>query len=109
MNTEPVKGWNWGAFMFTYVWGIGNSAYLTLLVFVPLLNLIWPFVCGFKGNEWALNSGTFQTVEEFNAAQKTWNKAGLVMFIVMLAFIALYFLFGAAMVGLILGNLKTVM
>lgn len=97
MNTEPRKGFNWGAFMFTWIWGIGNSAYLTLLCFVPLLNLIWPFICGFKGNEWALNSGAFQTVEEFNAAQKTWNRAGIAMFILMAVFILIYVVFGVIM------------
>ena len=79
-GTKPVTGWNWGAFMFNWCWGIANGTYLPLLIFVPFLNLIWMFVCGAKGNEWAMNSGMWKTVEEFNAVQKSWNKAGKFMF-----------------------------
>ena len=28
---QEVKGWNWGAFMFNVMWGIGNKTYLPLL------------------------------------------------------------------------------
>ncbi|QPQ24674.1 MULTISPECIES: hypothetical protein [Lonsdalea] len=38
---REVKGWNWGAFMFNIVWGVGNKTYLPLLCFVPLLNIVW--------------------------------------------------------------------
>ena len=75
-RVQPVSGWNWGAFMYNWIWGIANGCYLPLLIFVPFLNLIWMFVCGAKGNEWAMNSGKWKTVEEFNAVQKSWNKAG---------------------------------
>ena len=50
---EPVRGWSWGAFIFSLPFGLGNRAYLTLLVLVPLLNFVWMFVCGAKGHEWA--------------------------------------------------------
>ena len=50
---EELKGWNWGAFFLTWIWGIGNSTYIALLMFIPLVNMILPFVLGAKGNEWA--------------------------------------------------------
>jgi len=77
-----IKKWNWGAFSFNIIWGIGNHAYLTLLCLVPLLNIVWIFICGANGNKWAWQSGQFKNVEEFLAVQKTWNRAGLFMFII---------------------------
>ncbi|MCS0430372.1 hypothetical protein ND979_07310 [Vibrio diabolicus] len=50
---EQVKGWNWGAFAFSWIWGIRFRTYRALLVFVPLVNIAMPFILGFKGNEWA--------------------------------------------------------
>ena len=105
---QPVSGWSWGAFMFSWAWGIGNKCYLPLLVFVPILNWIWVFVCGAKGHDWARESGLYQTVEEYNAAMNSWNRAGKVMFFVMLGLIAFYILFFVfifGMVGLSLSEL----
>ena len=89
-HPQPVRGWSWGAFMFSIPFGIGNKAYLTLLTLVPLLNFVWLFVCGAKGHEWAQNSGAYATVEEFNAAMGSWDRAGKVFFFIALAFFALY-------------------
>ena len=85
-----VSKWNWGAFMFNIVWGIGNHAWLTLLCLIPCLNIVWMFVCGALGNKWAWKSGEFKDVETFLAVQRTWNRAGLVCFIIYLVFIVFY-------------------
>lgn len=87
-----IKGWNWGAFMYNTFWGIGNKTYLPLLCLIPLFNFIWIFVCGFKGNEWAWQKGDYTDVETFKAVQATWNRAGLVQFILTIAILVLYFL-----------------
>ena len=87
-----IKGWNWGAFMYNIFWGIGNKTYLPLLCLIPLFNFIWIFVCGFKGNEWAWQKGDYTDVETFKAVQATWNRAGLVQFILTIAILVLYFL-----------------
>ncbi|MDR1778481.1 MAG: ribonuclease G [Clostridiales Family XIII bacterium] len=81
---EEVQRWNWGAFMYSFIWGMGNRAYMSLLVFVPLLGAAWPFVCGAIGNQWAWKSGHFKDLGTFLAVQETWNRAGFVGFIVML-------------------------
>ncbi|GBU11149.1 hypothetical protein AwErysi_07650 [Erysipelotrichaceae bacterium] len=78
---EEIKGWNWGAFISPVMWGIGNKSYLPLLVLVPFLNIVWIFVCGAKANEWAWKSNNYTDVKTFKAVQATWNRAGLVMFI----------------------------
>lgn len=87
---QEIKKWNWGAFIFNAFWGIGNYSYLPLLCFIPLFNIIWIFVCGFKGNEWAWKSGKFSNVEDFLATQETWNRAGLVSFLIGLVTIIIY-------------------
>ncbi|MCX2455214.1 ribonuclease G [Lacticaseibacillus nasuensis] len=104
MNTpEEIKHWNWGAFMFNWIWGIGNKSYLPLLCLIPVFNLVWVFFCGAKGNEWAWEKGDYKDVETFMAVQKTWNRAGLVQFIIFCSVIAIYIIFfvviGAAIFG----------
>lgn len=105
---QPVRGWSWGAFMFNLPFGFGNKAYLTLLTLVPLLNIVWIFVCGAKGHEWAQNSGVYNTVEEFNAAMNSWDRAGKVTFFIALGFLALYLILmiaGVAAFGSIINYL----
>ncbi|MDR3190752.1 MAG: ribonuclease G [Lactobacillaceae bacterium] len=83
--------------MYNIFWGIGNKTYLPLLCLIPGFNLIWMFVCGFKGNEWAWNSNEYKDVDTFRAVQATWNRAGLVQFIIAVVVAVLYFVFFAAL------------
>ncbi|WP_379945753.1 ribonuclease G [Enterococcus devriesei] len=101
---QEIKGWNWGAFMYNVMWGIGNKTYLPLLCLVPIFNIVWIFVCGFKGNEWAWQKGDYEDVETFLAVQKTWNRAGLVNFIISIILVVFYFVFVAAIVTSILSS-----
>ncbi|MGL4736741.1 MAG: hypothetical protein ACRCW2_04720 [Cellulosilyticaceae bacterium] len=87
-----IKKWTWGALVFNMFWGIGNHSYLPLLCLIPIFNIVWIFVCGAKGNEWAWKSGKFDNLEHFLAIQETWNRAGLVSFIITAAMIGLYLL-----------------
>lgn len=81
---DEIKGWNWGAFAFNIFWGIGNKTYLPLLCLIPFFNIIWMFVCGFKGNEWAWKDGNYTSVEEFKLIQKTWSRAGIAQAILLI-------------------------
>ncbi len=81
-----VGKWNWGAFALNWIWGLFNGSFLPLLCFIPLFNLVWIFICGFNGNQWAWDSHKFTTVEEFETAQCKWNNAGLIVFIISLVF-----------------------
>ncbi|MBR1776495.1 hypothetical protein IJ750_05435 [bacterium] len=84
---------NWGAFLLTWIWGLGNKTYITLLmlltvvlVFIPFVNLvsgiaqialaIW---FGIKGNEWAWKNKKFASVEAFHEYQKKWAIAGTIL------------------------------
>ena len=98
---SEIKRWNWGAFMFNVIWGIGNKSYLPLLCLIPFFNFIWVFVCGVKGNEWAWKKGNYSSVDEFRKVQATWNRAGLASFIFTVVVMLLYiFLFISIAAGI---------
>lgn len=99
---DEVKGWNWGAFMFSYIWGIANKTYLPLLVLIPFFNIVWVFIVGFKGNGWAWQKGDYKDVETFKAVQSTWNRAGIVQFILTIAIFVLYFALFASVLNSLL-------
>ncbi|GEP19492.1 hypothetical protein [Pediococcus argentinicus] len=96
---QEVKGWNWGAFMYNIMWGIGNRTYLPLLCLIPVFNIVWIFIVGFKGNGWAWQKGDYKDVETFKAVQKTWNRAGLFQFIISIAIFVLYTVFVVFFIG----------
>ncbi len=79
-------GWNWGAFFFTWIWGLFNGAYVTLwgllLWFVPLGNIVWAIVCGLNGNRWAWQGKPWTSSEHFRSVQHKWALAALIFFLV---------------------------
>ena len=75
-----VRGWNWGAFFLTWIWGIGNSVWIALLALIPGVSLIMMFVLGAKGNEWAWKAKSWSSVEDFRSTQRKWTIAGLIVF-----------------------------
>jgi hypothetical protein len=72
-----VDRWNWGAFLLSWVWGIGNSTFIALLALVPFVNLVMPFVLGARGSEWAWRNKRWESVEAFRATQRRWAQWGL--------------------------------
>ena len=90
---ELRGGWNWGAFWLHWIWGIGNTVWLSFVVFA--LGLIWSIVLGIKGNEWAWQGRRFDSIEHFRQVQRVWMYWGigvLVLDIVLfIAYIALVF------------------
>ncbi len=77
-----LRGWSWGAFFFTWLWGIFNGAYITLwgllLAFIPGGALIWAIVCGVKGREWAWKGKYWESAEAFKLTQRNWAIAGVI-------------------------------
>ena len=87
---EEIKGWNWGAFFLSWIWGIGNSSYKALFVFIPIVGLIMPFVLGVKGNKWAWQNRVWRDVDHFKKTQKRWTISGLILiFVVIPSFVLL--------------------
>lgn len=87
-----LKKWNWGAFLLHWIWGIGNNSYKTFLIFIPVFNIYWMFVIGAKANEWAWQAKDWESVEQFQATQRKWTKAALIIFGVIFALYAVMFI-----------------
>ena len=73
---EEIRGWNWGAFVLGWIWGIGNNVWLAFLGLIPFAAPIMAVILGLKGNEWAWRSKRYDSVERFTATQDTWSKWG---------------------------------
>jgi heme/copper-type cytochrome/quinol oxidase subunit 2 len=76
--------WNWGAFMMNWLWGIFNKTYIALLILVPIVGLVMPFVLGFKGNAWAWRNKRWDSLEHFRRVQRKWAIWGVIVLIVAL-------------------------
>lgn len=42
-----LKGFNWGAFVFTWIWGIGNRVWISLVFLMPLLLVLY-IICSYR-------------------------------------------------------------
>lgn len=104
-----AKKFNWGAFFLSWIWGLGNRTYITLLMFVagivaaiPVIGTLIPIACsiwfGIKGNEWAWQNKEWESVERFHEIQKNWAIAGVVL--AFLGIIISAATFGVAMMAL---------
>ena len=86
-----VQGWNWGAFLLNWIWGLfnltaGKAALGVLIVFLGAFlagipGLIWAIVLGIKGNEWAWQEKRWQSVQHFQSTQRKWAWASLIVLI----------------------------
>mgnify|MGYP001607344398 CR=1 FL=1 len=80
-----IKGWNWGAFGVTLIWGIYYGAWAVLWGFllglIPIIGILWWVYVGIKGNEWAWRKNKWQSVEQFITAQNKWKPWGIAFFI----------------------------
>ena len=92
---NELRKWNWGAFLLTWIWGVGNKSYLPMWALIPYFNFIWGFVCGAKGNEWAWENQKWESVEQFNKTQEQWAMwGGIVMGILLLIlFFSMFLIF----------------
>jgi len=93
-----ILRWNWGAFLLNWIWGLGNNTFIALLMFVPLANIVMPFVLGAKGSEWAWRNKRWESVEQFQAVQRKWARWGVGVLIGLIVFfVVLYFSITAIM------------
>ncbi len=93
-----AKRFNWGAFTFSWIWGLGNKTYITLLtlvlVFIPVVGsiaaLVANIIFGIKGNSWAWQNKQWKSVEHFHKVQKKWAAwgIGLTVTFISISFIA---------------------
>lgn len=87
---NEIKGWNWGAFFFNWIWGICNGVYwpLVLIVvnFIPYVGALISLGCcialGINGNEWAWKAKSWSSIAEFKRVQHKWAIAILWIFVI---------------------------
>lgn len=79
---EEIRGWNWGAFLFSWIWGIGNSVWIALLALIPYVGFVMNIVLGVKGSEWAWRNKRWDSIENFKRVQRTWAKVGIIIVVV---------------------------
>lgn len=94
---EGVGRWNWGAFLLNWIWGIGNNTFIALLMFVPLVNVVMPFVLGARGDAWAWRNGRWDSVAHFRRVQRGWAIWGVIVWLAVIG------LFGGIIGGVLYG------
>lgn len=78
--------WNWGAFVFGWLWAVCHGIYwplIALLPFISWLAIIINVILGLMGNEYAWKNYK-GTASEFDKRQKNWSIAAGIFVVVML-------------------------
>ncbi len=92
------KEFNWGAFLLSWIWGLFNKTYITLIYlilgFIPFVNLGVSIWFGFKGNEWAWKNKRFENIGKFNKYQEKWVITGLIFWLVFIPIVSFILIFG---------------
>ncbi|MBN1690757.1 MAG: hypothetical protein JW901_07030 [Dehalococcoidia bacterium] len=90
---EDIKGWSWGGFLLTWIWGIGNNVWIALIALLGLIpyvgwiaSLAMSIVLGIKGSEWAWQHKKWESIEHFKKVQRSWAWWGLA---ILLAYIVI--------------------
>ena len=106
---KEIKGWNWGAAILTWIWGIRHKVWLSLLVFVPYVGLIMSLILGYKGNEWAWQSQYYNSIAEFKEREKKWTKISLIIFVISIVLLIIFSVIIFLHTGRYLLELKSVL
>jgi len=88
-SAEPppgIKGWSWGAFLWNWIWAIGNQTWIGLLALVPLIGFFVAIYLGIRGRELAWQNRRWDSVEHFQRVQRAWSMWGLIVLAVAVLF-----------------------
>ncbi len=87
-GTAP-PGLNWGAFLLPFVWGPANNVWIGLASLIGLFGGVFGLASLgvsiyllIKGNEMAWKAKPWQSVEQFQAAQKPWIMWGVIAVVI---------------------------
>lgn len=92
VQEEELKKWNWGGFMFGWLWGVFNGVIWPLVAipcnFIPkvgpLISLGIGVYLGLKGTRMAWEKKTWESYEQFKRVQHNWAVAGIIVFCISL-------------------------
>lgn len=97
---DELRHWNWGAFLLNWIWGISHNVWISLLMFVPIVQIGVPFYLGAKGNELAWEHRKFESVDQFKEVERKWTGWGIGIFI---AQIVIFFMTWSIIMALVIG------
>ena len=107
-----IKGWNWGAFLLTWIWGIGHNVWISLLALLSIIpyvgwiaGLIISILLGIRGNEWAWQRKKWDSIEQFKQVQRKWMWWGIsaVAFYILLVLAVTVLIISLVMIGRTMG------
>jgi hypothetical protein len=110
-NPSNLNSFNWGGFLWGWLWGICNGVYWTLisiifvivcvfcafmteegvmprelsyafLIITPFVDFVVRIILGISGYQMAWKSKHYESAEKFVKIQKKWTKAGVILFII---------------------------
>ena len=101
---EEIRGWNWGGFLLTWVWGIGNNVWISLIALGSLIpwigwviGLVMGIILGIRGNEWAWQRKKWESIEHFQKIQRTWLWWGVSLLVAQVIFALALLVLGVAL------------
>jgi hypothetical protein len=81
---KEIRGWNWGGFLLTWMWGVGNNVWVSLVALFGLVpyvgwiaSLTIMIILGIHGNEWAWQHKKWDSIEHFKVTQRKWMWWGI--------------------------------
>lgn len=89
-----LAGWNWGAFLLSWIWGLGNGVMIALLA---LIVPFFPIYLGLKGNELAWQNKQWDSVEQFKETQAKWTKWGVGLLVAWVVLVCVCVIFGGVL------------
>lgn len=97
-NPSDLSKFNWGAFMFTWLWGVFNGVYWPIVILlvnlIPGIGQIAAFgmaiYLGISGNKLAWESGKqWPSFDSFMETQRNWGKAVLWLIVIIAVIVLL--------------------
>ncbi len=80
-----ARGWNWGAFVFNWIWCMAHGMPLLgvglLLLNCTGLGIVGSIILGIQGNKLGWQNRRFESVDHFFTVEQTWAKWALGLFI----------------------------
>jgi len=70
---EDLGKWNWGAFIFGWMWGLSYNVPIAFLSIIPIFSLFFMFILGLVGNKLAWKNNKWIDIEHFKDSQKQWK------------------------------------
>jgi hypothetical protein len=88
-----IKGWSWGGFLLTWIWGLGNNVWISLIAvlgFIPYIgwaiSLTMSIILGVRGNQWAWQHKKWDSIEHFQNTQRKWRWWGISIIVAYIIF-----------------------